>query len=179
MRSMGENLKISNYLNEVLLDWQGNRDAFPKNVHPKQHWPIPFFGKPTTSAPSSAVPGFAASDRLNQALTTTSTVRAEQVARAKALLADPNFPSQKQMEKSPAYWLTMWAAKMQSRNQARDGNIVVGYLNNFLQPANQSSRLAPRPVRSPPPVEVNGKQREGFVSTWFPNRSLACRTRKK
>lgn len=46
---MNGNLDISNYLNGVLLDWQGSRDAFPKNVHPKQHWPNPFFGNPATA----------------------------------------------------------------------------------------------------------------------------------
>jgi hypothetical protein len=46
---MNGNLDISNFLLEVLHDWRGSRDAFPRNVHPQQHWPIPFFGNPATA----------------------------------------------------------------------------------------------------------------------------------
>ena len=41
---------------------------------------------------------FPESDQLHQALATTPVVRAEQVARAKALIADPNYPSPQKLD---------------------------------------------------------------------------------
>jgi len=40
---------ISTFLTHVHMDWQDSRDAFPKNVYPTHHWPIPFFGNPATA----------------------------------------------------------------------------------------------------------------------------------
>jgi hypothetical protein len=54
--------------------------------------------KPTT-AQASESSSFENSHRLNQVLATTVPARADQVARAKALIADPNYPSEQQMGK--------------------------------------------------------------------------------
>lgn len=43
---MRDNLDFSGYLSDVLNDWRDSRNAFPKNVYPVLHWPIPFFGNP-------------------------------------------------------------------------------------------------------------------------------------
>lgn len=40
---------ISKYLTDVHLDWHDSKDAFPKNIYPKRHWPIPFFGNPANA----------------------------------------------------------------------------------------------------------------------------------
>ena len=55
--------------------------------------------KPATPATGSSVSAFQEAHQLNQAMANTPTVRADQVARAKALIADPNFPSSGQLEK--------------------------------------------------------------------------------
>jgi hypothetical protein len=65
-------------------------------------------GKPGPSAPSPAVSDLTASERLNQALANTTEVRADQVARAKALVADPNYPSEKQMSKIAGLLAANW-----------------------------------------------------------------------
>ena len=54
--------------------------------------------KPTAPVPGPAVSAFEDSHRLNQALTSTPQVRSDEVARAKALLADPSYPSQQKLE---------------------------------------------------------------------------------
>ena len=46
---MKGNLHISNYLNQVLRDWQGSRGEFPNNTIQGSVWPVPFFGNPTTA----------------------------------------------------------------------------------------------------------------------------------
>jgi hypothetical protein len=46
---MSDNLDISNYLNDVLQDWEDSRDEFSKNVYLQKYWPIPFFGNPRTA----------------------------------------------------------------------------------------------------------------------------------
>ena len=56
-------------------------------------------GKPTAPAPISAATSFEETHRLNQSLAATPEVRADQVARAKALIADSNYPSEKQLDK--------------------------------------------------------------------------------
>ena len=43
---MKGNLDISNYLNDVLQDWEESWDDFPNNTYPRDQWPIPFFGNP-------------------------------------------------------------------------------------------------------------------------------------
>ncbi len=53
----------------------------------------------TTTAAHSLTFSFEQSNRLNQALADTADVRPEKVARAKALVADPNYPSKEQMQK--------------------------------------------------------------------------------
>jgi anti-sigma28 factor (negative regulator of flagellin synthesis) len=64
----------------------------------------------TTASTYSLTVSFDESHRLNQALSNTPDVRAEKVARAKAALADPNYPSKEQMKKvatmlaSPTSW---------------------------------------------------------------------------
>ncbi len=54
--------------------------------------------KPQPAAAGSATCSFEEFHRLNQAMLATSGVRTAAVARAKAWLADPEFPSLKQME---------------------------------------------------------------------------------
>jgi hypothetical protein len=46
---MHDKLAISKYLSDVLQDWRESRDAFPANIFPDLHWPIPFFGNPATA----------------------------------------------------------------------------------------------------------------------------------
>lgn len=46
---MSDGLGLSKYLSEVLQDWGLSRNAFPRNVYPPVHWPIPFFGNPATA----------------------------------------------------------------------------------------------------------------------------------
>ena len=65
-------------------------------------------GKPAPSAPSPSMTAFEESRRLNQALTGTPEVRADQVARAKALVADPNYPSTEQLGKIAGLLAANW-----------------------------------------------------------------------
>ena len=44
---MNDNLTISDFLNDVLQDWEASRDEFPNNTYPRDQWPIPYFGNPT------------------------------------------------------------------------------------------------------------------------------------
>ena len=53
----------------------------------------------TTTSAHSLTFSFEKSHRLNQALDNTPDVRPEKVALAKALVADPNYPSKEQMKK--------------------------------------------------------------------------------
>jgi hypothetical protein len=46
---MHDTLAISKYLSEVHADWRANQSAFPLNVYPPKHWPIPFFGNPASA----------------------------------------------------------------------------------------------------------------------------------
>ena len=64
--------------------------------------------KPTTSTASPTVSDLDESHRLNQALANTAEVRADQVARAKALVADPNYPSNEQMAKIAGLLADNW-----------------------------------------------------------------------
>jgi hypothetical protein len=63
---------------------------------------------PAASTLSPSVSGFEASQRLNKALTNMPEVRANEVARAKALVADPNYPSPEQMEKVAGVLAANW-----------------------------------------------------------------------
>ena len=65
-------------------------------------------GKPASPASSPMVADLNDSRGLNQALASTTQVRAEQVARAKALLANPNYPSGDQMNKVAGLLAANW-----------------------------------------------------------------------
>jgi hypothetical protein len=66
-------------------------------------------GKTVTGGPNNATaPDFEESDRLKEALNNTAAVRAEQVAKAKALAADPNYPSKEQLEKLAGLLADNW-----------------------------------------------------------------------
>ena len=65
--------------------------------------------KPAT-APDLAAE-FEATHRLNQVLTNTTGVRADQVARAKELLADPNYPSPELLGRISGLLANRWPAK--------------------------------------------------------------------
>ncbi len=54
---------------------------------------------------------FGESDRLKAALDNTADVRAEQVAKAKTLAADPNYPSREQLEKLAGLLADNWTAE--------------------------------------------------------------------
>lgn len=47
--AMHDTLAISKYFSEVHADWRVSEFAFPSNVVPQQHWPIPFFGNPASA----------------------------------------------------------------------------------------------------------------------------------
>jgi len=57
---------------------------------------------------SSTVSDLSNSQRLDQVLANTADVRADQVARAKALVADPNYPSAQQLEKVAGLLAAKW-----------------------------------------------------------------------
>lgn len=65
-------------------------------------------GQPTPSVASPMVADLNDSHRLDKALSNTTEVRADQVARAKALVADPNYPSEKQMSKIAGLLADNW-----------------------------------------------------------------------
>jgi hypothetical protein len=65
--------------------------------------------KPAASTLSSSVSGFEESQHLDKTLSNMPEVRAEEVARAKALVADPNYPSPKQMEKVAGVLAANWS----------------------------------------------------------------------
>jgi hypothetical protein len=65
-------------------------------------------GQPAPSASSPPMTAFEESRRLNQALTDTPEVRADQVARAKALVADPNYPSKEQLDRIAGLLAANW-----------------------------------------------------------------------
>ena len=65
-------------------------------------------GKPTRPVAAPAVPAFEETQRLNQALASSPEVRADQVARAKALVADPNYPSTGQLDKIAGLLAANW-----------------------------------------------------------------------
>jgi hypothetical protein len=41
--------EISQYLDQVLQNWNETRTQFSKNLKPRSQWPIPFFGNPATA----------------------------------------------------------------------------------------------------------------------------------
>lgn len=49
MSKMADQTAISEYLADVLKDWQASRNEFPRNVYLGKHWPIPFFGNPASA----------------------------------------------------------------------------------------------------------------------------------
>jgi hypothetical protein len=73
-------------------------------VNPSHHLPAAAQATRTTTKPaavpeaSAAQPEFAASVGLAKNLAATPEVRADQVARAKALIADPNYPNAKTVQ---------------------------------------------------------------------------------
>lgn len=64
--------------------------------------------KPAQSAAKPTVSGFEESQRLTQTLSSLPASRTEQVARAKALIADPNYPSNDQLAKIADHLAANW-----------------------------------------------------------------------
>ena len=62
-------------------------------------------------ANNAAAPDFGESDRLKEAFNKTTDVCAEQVAKAKALAADPNYPAKEQLEKLARLLADNWPAE--------------------------------------------------------------------
>ena len=65
-------------------------------------------GTDTTRIPRHALPLCDERQPLNRALDNTPDVRAEKVARGKALLADPNYPSKEQVKKIASLLAARW-----------------------------------------------------------------------
>ena len=62
----------------------------------------------TRGVNNASAPDFEESTRLKEALNNTADARAEQVAKAKALVADPNYPSKEQLEKLAGLLADNW-----------------------------------------------------------------------
>ena len=73
--------------------------------------------KPVTSDTVS----FDESEQLNQALTSTPDVRAERVARGKALIADPNYPSKEQVKAIAGILAENWNSPKALTNRSAAG----------------------------------------------------------
>jgi hypothetical protein len=65
-------------------------------------------GKPSPPAAGPPLANFEESHRLDQVLSDTPEVRPDQVARAKALVADPTFPSKEQLGKIAGLLAANW-----------------------------------------------------------------------
>ena len=65
-------------------------------------------GKPSPPASSPPLADFEESHRIKQALNDSPKVRADQVARAKALVADPNYPSKEQLGRIAGLLAANW-----------------------------------------------------------------------
>ena len=66
------------------------------------------FAKATSLASPGAATNFEAAKHLNQALTGTPDVRADKVARAKELLADPNYPPRELLDNISSLLANRW-----------------------------------------------------------------------
>ena len=70
---------------------------------------------------SDTLVSFGENEQLNQALTSTPDVRAERVARGKALIADPNYPSKEQVKAIAGILAENWNSPKALTNRSAAG----------------------------------------------------------